>query len=113
MRITKWLGDGAMLSGMHASAVAACAAEARDRVATEGAFAVAGRDRERAVIMFEGDEYVGAAVNLAARLCRAAEPHRVLAAANALNPTTPLKLVTRSRGRVMLDNSRTRCRLSR
>ena len=31
------------------------------------------------VILFEGDDYIGTAVNLAARLCDIAAPHEVLA----------------------------------
>src|SRR3546814_6304497 len=31
------------------------------------------------VIMFEGDDYIGAPVNIAARLCDQAQPHELLA----------------------------------
>jgi class 3 adenylate cyclase len=34
-----------------------------------------------AVILFEGDDYIGGPVNLAARLCDAAGPHELLASA--------------------------------
>lgn len=36
------------------------------------------------VIMFEGDDYVGGAVNAAARLCRAARANQLLVAADVL-----------------------------
>ena len=35
--------------------------------------------------MFEGDDYIGSAVNLAARLCDQAEPHQVIAPASIIS----------------------------
>lgn len=37
------------------------------------------------VIMFEGDDYIGSAVNLASRLCDRAEPHQVIAPAEIIS----------------------------
>lgn len=84
VRITKWLGDGVMLSGIDPHAVAACAVDVRDRIATSSPLALRGGLAHGEVIMFEGDDYVGAAVNTAARLCRVAQPNRLLAAASIL-----------------------------
>jgi adenylate cyclase len=81
VRITKWLGDGAMLSGIDPLAVVACADEVRDRIAHTSPLAIRGGIVRGHVIMFEGDDYVGAAVNAAARLCRAAGANQLLAAA--------------------------------
>jgi class 3 adenylate cyclase len=80
VRVTKWLGDGAMLSGIDADAVLACAAAVRDDVGREGPLAIRGGIAEGPVIMFEGDDYIGASVNLAARLCAAAKPGQILVA---------------------------------
>jgi class 3 adenylate cyclase len=78
VRVTKWLGDGAMLSGVDAESVVACAAEVRDRLHRDGRLAVRGGICEGQVIMFEGDDYIGAAVNVAARLCARAAPGQLL-----------------------------------
>jgi adenylate cyclase len=40
------------------------------------------------VILFEGDDHIGSAVNLAARLCDGAAPHEILAAVD-LAPYLP------------------------
>jgi class 3 adenylate cyclase len=85
VRITKWLGDGAMLSGVEPLAVVACAYEVRERIAQSSPLAVRGGIVRGRVIMFEGDDYVGAAVNAAARLCRAATANQLLAAATVLD----------------------------
>ncbi|HVX17407.1 MAG TPA: adenylate/guanylate cyclase domain-containing protein [Acidimicrobiales bacterium] len=80
VRIVKWLGDGAMLSSAMPDAVAALVAEIDVRMATSlPSLAVrAGMDRGP-VIMFEGDDYIGRPVNVAARLCDAADPRELLA----------------------------------
>jgi adenylate cyclase len=59
VRVTKWLGDGAMLSGVDATAVITCAAEVRDVVQSDGRLALRGGICEGKVIMFEGDDYIG------------------------------------------------------
>jgi class 3 adenylate cyclase len=78
VRVTKWLGDGAMLSGVDATAVITCAATVRDVLQTDGRLALRGGICEGKVIMFEGDDYIGAAVNVAARLCSKAAPGQLL-----------------------------------
>ncbi|MCW2983655.1 MAG: adenylate/guanylate cyclase protein [Conexibacter sp.] len=78
VRVTKWLGDGAMLSGVDAGAVIGCAASVRDVLQTDGRLALRGGICEGKVIMFEGDDYIGAAVNVAARLCTKAAPGQLL-----------------------------------
>ncbi|QEC50506.1 adenylate/guanylate cyclase domain-containing protein [Baekduia soli] len=81
VRVTKWLGDGVMLSGVDADAVVACCATVRDEVAAGSTLPLRGGIAGGAVIMFEGDDYVGAAVNMAARLCHHAEPNQLLISA--------------------------------
>jgi adenylate cyclase len=78
VRVTKWLGDGAMLSGVDAEPVIRCAARVRDVLQTDGRLALRGGICEGKVIMFEGDDYIGAAVNVAARLCSKAVPGQLL-----------------------------------
>ena len=82
VRVDKWLGDGVMLVGVEpeplVSAVIALRAhhEARGRLPLRGGIATG------PVILLDGDDYVGRAVNLAARLCDVAEPDQILAAAD-------------------------------
>jgi adenylate cyclase len=78
VRVTKWLGDGAMLSGVEPGAVIGCAASVRDVLHTDGRLALRGGICEGKVIMFEGDDYIGAAVNVAARLCSRAVAGQLL-----------------------------------
>lgn len=78
VRVTKWLGDGAMLSGVDAGAVIRCAALVRDVLQSDGRLALRGGICEGHVIMFEGDDYIGAAVNVAAKLCSKALPGQLL-----------------------------------
>ena len=80
VRVTKWLGDGAILSGVDAPAVVECALAVRDTMEREGRLSLRGGICAGPVIMFEGDDYIGAAVNVAARLCRPAAPGQILVA---------------------------------
>jgi class 3 adenylate cyclase len=83
VRVAKWLGDGAMFVSTSPEPL------------VESILAVAQRADELGVtlplraglaggqvILFEGDDYIGGAVNLAARLCDAAAPRELLAAAD-------------------------------
>jgi class 3 adenylate cyclase len=80
VRVTKWLGDGAMLSCVEAEPTVRCAALVRDVLQTDGRLQLRGGICEGNVIMFEGDDYIGAAVNVAARLCSQAVPGQLLVA---------------------------------
>lgn len=90
VRVAKWLGDGAMF-----------VSTAREP-AVESILHLAGRADEvgvrlplRAglaggpVILFEGDDYIGGPVNLAARLCDAAAPRELLATADLADAVPP------------------------
>jgi adenylate cyclase len=101
VRITKWLGDGAMLSSADTPATVAMVLEvvaraermlavqpASENGSPAGTAKVAeGGDRlavraglaRGPVIMFEGDDYIGTATNVASRLCSSAMPGQVLA----------------------------------
>jgi adenylate cyclase len=81
VRIVKWLGDGAMLTGVDATGLADCALAVLDRFPVAAELPVRAAIAEGKVIMFEGDDCIGATVNLAARLCERAGPGQLLAVA--------------------------------
>lgn len=80
VRISKWLGDGAMmvaidLATLLEAVTEICTDAARvDDVMPLRAGVASGR-----VILMEGDDHIGGAVNLAARLCDQAQAGEVLA----------------------------------
>lgn len=88
VRVTKWLGDGAMLSGIGAPVVLGCAASIRDVISEQGRLPIRGGICEGRAIMFEGNDYVGAAVNVAAGLCASAEPGQLLTTARTASGAT-------------------------
>jgi class 3 adenylate cyclase/YHS domain-containing protein len=79
VRIAKWLGDGAMVVGVEAQPVLEAFLEIENR-STQGAGTLALRYGITfgKAILFEGDDYIGSVVNLAKRLCDAADPHEIL-----------------------------------
>lgn len=82
VRIAKWLGDGAMLVAVDPAPVVACALEMQHALGSnlvEHAVAVKCGITTGPVILLEGDDYIGHAVNLAARLCDLATAGRILA----------------------------------
>ena len=79
VRIDKWLGDGAMLVAVQASPLLAALLEielAIDRANLPLRVRCGADDGE--VILHEGDDYIGHAVNVAARLCDLAPGGTVL-----------------------------------
>jgi class 3 adenylate cyclase len=86
VRIAKWLGDGCMIVAVdHADAVAAALDldERARKVCAPLALRVGVASGYS--LLFEGDDYVGLAVNLAARLCDVAGPYEVLLPADQLD----------------------------
>ncbi|EHN13092.1 Adenylate cyclase [Patulibacter medicamentivorans] len=81
VRVTKWLGDGVMLSCIGQDALVAATLEIRHHLSGASPLAVRGGICSGPVIMFEGDDYVGAAINVAARLCDVAAAGQLLMAA--------------------------------
>lgn len=79
VRVTKWLGDGAMLSSGDTTSVVSMVVELAAMVPTEVPLQIRAGLAQGAVIMFEGDDYIGRAINVAARLCDIAQPGQVLA----------------------------------
>jgi len=80
VRVAKWLGDGVMLVSAETGPLVAAVAELLIRTAARGIDTHAGMARGP-VLLFEGDDYVGRTVNLAARLCDVAGPGEVLCVA--------------------------------
>lgn len=79
VRVVKWLGDGAMISSADTAAVVALVIEAEAGVATSPlALDLRAGVASGPAIMFEGDDYIGRPVNIAARLCSVAAPREVL-----------------------------------
>jgi adenylate cyclase len=87
VRIAKWLGDGAMIVAIdaHDGAAAALELEAAVNEACAPLSLRIGLASGHA-LLFEGDDYIGSAVNLAARLCDAAQPGEVLVPADGAGP---------------------------
>jgi adenylate cyclase len=80
VRVVKWLGDGAMLSSTMTDAISGLVVELDVRMAaTNPLLPIRAGLASGPVIMFEGDDYIGYPVNVAARLCALAQPHELLA----------------------------------
>lgn len=79
VRIAKWLGDGCMVVGVEQLAVIefVTSLERRASAVCAPLYLRAGIASGHA-LLFEGDDYIGSAVNLAARLCDAAQNVDVL-----------------------------------
>lgn len=79
VRIAKWLGDGAMLVGVEAKPLLAAILEVERGVGTAMLpVSVRCGATSGEVILLEGDDYIGHAVNIAARLCDLATGGAVL-----------------------------------
>jgi len=74
VRIASWLGDGAMLVGVHAGAVGSAVVE----IVSRSKHPARGSVTQGQALLFEGDDHIGGCVNLASRLCSAADPEQVL-----------------------------------
>lgn len=80
VRIAKWLGDGAMMVGLETELLVEAIVDIEIAVQESNSpLALRGGIAEGNVILFEGDDYIGQPVNLAARLCDLAQPEQVLA----------------------------------
>ncbi len=79
VRIAKWLGDGLMLVSVNQADSIAFALELEHRAADICApLAVRTGIASGYALLFEGDDYIGSAVNMASRLCDAAGPYDTL-----------------------------------
>ncbi len=79
VRIAKWLGDGCMIVSVDQMNAIAFALELEQRAdAVCAPLAVRAGMATGYALLFEGDDYIGSAVNMAARLSDLAAPHEVL-----------------------------------
>jgi class 3 adenylate cyclase len=79
VQVTKWLGDGAMLSSVDTQPVAAMVLELGNTADSSIPLELRAGLARGPVIMFEGDDYIGRAINVASRLSDVAGPGEVLA----------------------------------
>ena len=78
VRVAKWLGDGVMMVGTEPTPTIAWAGHVISHFKDTGVEIRAGL-ATGIVLLFEGDDYIGEPVNLAAKLCSVAEPGEILA----------------------------------
>jgi len=78
VRVAKWLGDGVMVVGTEPSPTIAFGAHLVDHFSDSPIDVRVGLATGTA-LLFEGDDYIGEPVNLAAKLCAAAQPGEMLA----------------------------------
>lgn len=81
VRVAKWLGDGVMVVGTEPSPTIALGGHLIHHFAV-GEIEVRVGIATGIALLFEGDDYIGEPVNLAAKLCAAAEPGEMLAVAD-------------------------------
>lgn len=84
VRVEKWLGDGVMIVGVEPEPLVGAALAIEQRHTKTGELELRGGIACGHVLLLEGDDYVGRAVNLASRLCDTAQPGQLLAATDLL-----------------------------
>lgn len=84
VRVEKWLGDGVMIVGVEADALVGAAMAIELRHTRQGHLPLRGGIAGGDVLLLEGDDYIGRAVNLASRLRDLAGPGELLACADSL-----------------------------
>lgn len=79
VRIAKWLGDGCMIVAVDQRDAVTFALELKKRsLAACAPLSIRVGMASGLALLFEGDDYIGTAVNMAARLCDVAEPFEVI-----------------------------------
>lgn len=102
VRVMKWLGDGVMLASGDKGSIAEATLEIRHHLTGATPLAVRAGICRGSVIVFDGDDYVGAVINAAARLCDLADDHQILMAAHP-DATVPPWATTLPRDPVVID----------
>jgi len=98
VRVGKWLGDGAMLVATERGSLNECLADIWWWLPGEHGLALRCGLATGPVLIFEGDDYVGPAVNLAARLCDIAHPGEIVSSAAGAPPLPGCSQILRVRG---------------
>ena len=98
VRIAKWLGDGAMLVCVEREPLMAAVVDIVRRISETDLLPLRAGVTAGPVILIDGDDYIGTAVNMASRLCDEANPNEVLAAARAV-PDVLVDIRVEPRGR--------------
>ncbi len=81
VRIAKWLGDGAMMVAVEPETITEAIVDIETAFdSSDSPLRLRAGLASGPVILFEGDDYIGQAVNIAARLCAMAQPGEILAA---------------------------------
>src|SRR4026208_304395 len=78
VRVDKWLGDGVMLVAVEPQPLVAAVIALPAHHDADARLPLRAGIATGAVILLDGDDYVGRAVNVAARLCDRAEPDQIL-----------------------------------
>lgn len=109
VRIVKWLGDGVMLAASKPRSVIIAAVELSAGMTSLGSpLLMRGGIARGPVVLFEDDDYVGRAVNLAARLSDCATPGSILVTADLAGEAPPWATLQPVAGRVIRGFSGTR-----
>ncbi|MAG04553.1 MAG: hypothetical protein CL406_08105 [Acidimicrobiaceae bacterium] len=83
VRVAKYLGDGAMLVGVEPESLVETVVEIEACIDAAGSVLPLRAGIARGwVLLIEGEDHIGDAVNLASRLCDMAQPNEVLAPAS-------------------------------
>jgi adenylate cyclase len=103
VRIAKWLGDGAMLVGVETTPLVCATLEMQYAMdAAPESITVKCGIAPGSVILLEGDDYIGHAVNMASRLCESATGREILAVPDVV-PELPPWAVTEEREKISLQ----------
>lgn len=90
VRVAKWLGDGAMFVSPISPPLVETILTLTTRVDdVDVILPLRAGISSGPVILFEGDDYIGGPVNLAARLCDLASPREILASAELADAVPP------------------------
>src|SRR3954471_7407216 len=84
VRVAKWLGDGVMIVGVDNEPLVAAGVAIEQRFGHLGQLAVRAGIATGPVLLVDGDDYIGRAVNVASRLCDGAGGGELVAAAEVL-----------------------------
>jgi adenylate cyclase len=84
VRVAKWLGDGVMIVGVDNEPLVAAVVAIEQRFGHHGQLAVRAGIATGPVLLVDGDDYIGRAVNVASRLCDGAGGGELVAAADGL-----------------------------